>query len=167
MSWKVELLSDEHARREFHCGVAHLDDYLHKYAGQHHQKNFGRTFVAVRSGEKQVLGYCTLSSSSVRFENLPDNVSKKLPRYPVPVALLGKLAVHVTQQGHGLGAFLLLDALHRIVEVAGQLAVYAVEVHAIDDKAKAFYLKYGFIPFEDQPLHLFLPLSTIRKSFSD
>lgn len=125
----------------------------------------GRTFVAVTPGDMTVVGYYTLSASSVSFEHAPDELIKTLPRYPLPTALLGKLAVDESVQGQGLGAFLLIEALRRVVEISGQLAVVAVEVHAIDVRAQAFYTRYGFQAFHDQPFHLFLSLATIKKLF--
>src|SRR5438874_767237 len=163
--WTIEPLTTAHDRKAFQCGRAQLDEYLHKYAKQHARKNVGRTFVAVRAGEKKVLGYYTLSSSSVAFEHLPEELQKKLPNYPLPVALLGKLAVDQSARGQGLGELLLIDALRRVVAIADQLAIFGVEVDALDNSAKAFYEKYGFQPFHDQPLHLFLPLDTVRQLF--
>lgn len=161
----MEPLTGGHDCGDFQCGNTLLDDYLRKYAGQHSRKHMGRTFVAVTPGDTTVVGYYTLSASSVSFEHAPDELIKTLPRYPLPSALLGKLAVDESVQGQGLGAFLLIDALRRVVEVSGQLAVVAVEVHAIDVRAQAFYTRYGFQAFNDQPGHLFLSLATIKKLF--
>jgi GNAT superfamily N-acetyltransferase len=165
VNWRVEPLTSGHDCGSFHSGNPPLDDYLRKYAGQYGRKNMGRTFVAVTPGDKRVLGYYTLAASSVSFEQAPDELIKKLPRYPLPTALLGKLAVDESVQGQGLGAFLLVDALRRVVDISGQMAVVAVEVHAIDARAGAFYARYGFQAFRDQPSHLFLPLATIQKLF--
>ncbi|MBI2431856.1 MAG: GNAT family N-acetyltransferase [Candidatus Hydrogenedentes bacterium] len=161
----MEALASSHDRTHFCCGQLQLDSYITDYAGQHARKNVGRTFVAVRPGQKVVLGYYTLASSSVAFEHLPEQLKRKLPRYPLPVALLGKLAVDQKVQGQGLGEFLLLDALHRCSAIAEQMALFAVEVHALDQAARNFYVKYGFQPFQEQPLHLFLPLDTIKQLF--
>ena len=165
MSWEVQALAPDHERKDFCCGEAQLDAYIRVLARQHGRKNLGRTYVAVGPGSKRVQGYYTLSASSVAFVHAADALRNKLPRYPLPTALLGKLAVAQSARGQGLGAFLLLDALHRIVEIGGQMAVFAVEVHALNDGAKAFYTKYGFQEFEDQPSHLFLPMSTARQLF--
>jgi GNAT superfamily N-acetyltransferase len=165
MTWTVEALSTAHVRTDFSCGHAQLDDYLKKQAGQRARKDIGRTFVALRPDQPHVLGYYTLSASSVEFAHVPEALQRKLPRYPLPVALIGKLAVDLTTQGQGLGEFLLMDALRRIVDIAEQMAVLAVEVHALDEPAKKFYLKFGFQPFLDQPLHSLLPVATIRPLF--
>ncbi len=165
MKWSVAPLAATHERQEFCCGVAQLDEYLRKYARQQSRKNFGRTFVAVQPGSNQVSGYYTLSASAVDFTNVPPGLQKKLPRYPLPTALIGKLAVDRAAQGQQLGEFLLIDALNRIVQIADQMAIFAVEVHAITPAAVAFYSKYGFEAFQDQPMHLFLPIATIRALF--
>lgn len=165
MRWKVEALTAAHKRDGFSCGNGPLDTYLREYAGQHARKYFGRTFVAVRPGSTWVLGYYTLSSSSVAFEHAPESLKRKLPRYPLPIALLGKLAVDQTTQGQGLGKFLLMDALRRVADISNQMGIFAVEVHALGERAGAFYEKYGFQPFQDQPTHLFLPVTSFKQLF--
>ena len=95
--------------------------------------------------------------------NLPADQAKGLPCIDVPVVLLGRLAVDRSMQGQGLGSLLLIDALRRIVHVANEVGVRAVEVHAIDDNARNFYLHYGFVPLRDDLRHLFVPLDVVRK----
>jgi GNAT superfamily N-acetyltransferase len=165
LTWNIEPLDSAHVREAFSCGQPQLDGYIRNYAGQHGRKRFGRTFVAVSPGGKMVAGYYTLSASSVAFEHAPPALQRKLPRYPIPVALIGKLAVDQSAQGQGLGEFLLIDALQRIVEVSEEMAIFAVEVHALNPAAEAFYRKYGFQPFQDRPAHLFLPMATVRQLF--
>lgn len=115
--------------------------------------------MAVRP-DGRVLGYFTLASSAIAFENLPPNESQKLPKHPVPTILLGRLAVDRTQQGQGLGETLLMSAIAKSLDLAETLGVYAIEVQAIDTAAARFYAKYGFVPLLNDPLHLFLPLAT-------
>ena len=155
----IEALSKRHDRSAFNCGESALDDFIMKFARQNDDKGLGRTIVAVIAGELIVRGFYTLSSGAVTFEIVPE----KLPRYPIPVAHLGRLAVDVTARGHGLGALLLIDALRRATQAADQLGIFAVEVHAKTSEARAFYLKYGFSPLLDDELHLYLPVRTIRK----
>jgi len=163
VNWTIKALSPAHDRSAFSCGHAGLDTHLRRFAGQHARKGFGRTFVATRPRETRVFAYYTLSSSSVAFADAPSDLARKLPQYPIPVALLGKLAVDQSARGERLGEHILMDALHRVLAVATEMAIYAVEVHAIDDNARRFYERYGFTPFEDHPHHLFLPLATIEK----
>jgi predicted GNAT family N-acyltransferase len=94
---------------------------------------------------------------------LPENRRAGLPRAQVPAALLGRLAVDVRQQRRGLGEFLLIDALRRISIAAAHVAAHAVVLDAIDDDAKRFYERYGFLELTDNPLHLFLPMASVRQ----
>ncbi len=100
----------------------------------------------------------TIASGAISFEVIPEN----LPRHPVPVVLLARLAVDRTSQGQGLGAMLLMHALKRVQDVSEHLGVHAVAVDALNESARAFYLKYGFSALLDDPLHLFLSIKKIR-----
>ena len=155
----IERLKTDHDRQAFDCGEPSLNDYLRRFARQNDEKGLGRTFVAVEPGSMDILGYYTLSSGGVRFDAVP----VKLPRYPVPVAHLARLAVDLKHRGKRIGETLLIDALARAARASDQLGIHAVEVIALDEAAKAFYLKYGFTPLLDVPLHLYLPMKTIRK----
>lgn len=160
LEFVIESLSKKHRRDNFDCGEESLNQFLQKYARQNSEKGFGRTFVAVLPDEFEVLGYYTLSSGSVSFEIIPE----KLPRYPIPIVHLGRLAVDLKIRGQRLGELLLIDALQRIVLVAGELGIYAIELYALTDNAKKFYLRYGFIELKDDTKHLYLPIETLKKS---
>lgn len=159
MKYRIEALTKQHDRKVFDCGEDSLNEFLKRFARQNSETGLGRTFVAVLPDSPRIYGYYTLVSGTVRCENIP----KKLPRYPVPVALLGRLAVDSAAKGEGLGEFLLLDALKRALSLADQIGIYAIEVYALNDQARAFYLKYGFLELLDDRLHLFLPLQTIKE----
>ena len=124
----------------------------------------GRTYVAVHPGDKPVLGYYTLASGALSYQNLAEYSARRLPRHPVPVILLARLAVDQSVQGKGWGEGLLIDALQRVLGLADKLGIHAVEVDAIDQQAKAFYEKYGFVPLLDNGFHLFLPIATIQSA---
>jgi GNAT superfamily N-acetyltransferase len=153
-------LGKQHKRETFDCGEQSLNEFLKKYAQQNSEKGFGRTFVATLPDENDVLGYYTISSGSISFEIVPE----KLPRYPIPTVHLGRLATDVNSRGQGLGELLLIDVLRRTVLVAAKLGVYAVELYALTDNAKSFYLKYGFVALTDDEKHLYLPVETLKKS---
>jgi predicted GNAT family N-acyltransferase len=110
-NWTIEKLADRHDRGTFSCGKTSLDEFLQKYATQYQRRDLARTYVAVLPPDAKVLGYYTLSSGAVDLGALPDDARKKLPRHPVPVGLLGRLAVDLTARGQRLGETLLLDAL--------------------------------------------------------
>jgi GNAT superfamily N-acetyltransferase len=154
-------LATEHARDKFDCGLPTLDDFLRRLAGQYERRNLGRTYVAVEPGQSRVDGFYTLSSGGVAFANLTDEIRRKLPKHPVPVVHLGRLAVDRRLHGCGLGKRLLIDALGRAYVIAQSIGVHAVEVVAVDDAARTFYLKYGFSPLLDDANHLYLPIKTI------
>src|SRR5437867_4428408 len=103
----IEPLGKKHVRENFDCGEENLNQFLRLYARQNSASGLGKTFVAVQPGGKEVLGYYTIASGSVSFEILPS----KLPRYPVPTAHIGRLAVDLRMQGQGFGKLLLVDSL--------------------------------------------------------
>ena len=103
-----------------------------------------------------------MSTGSVTFDTIPDHARKRMPKYPIPTIHIGRLAVDVKCQGKGLGETLLVESLCKAAIAANSVGVYAVHVFALHDKAKTFYLKYGFVEMLDQPFHLFLPIATAR-----
>src|SRR5262245_56952835 len=131
------LLTKDFDRRSFECGVAPLNDYLRRYALQNQDKDAGRTYVATRG--KRIVGYYTLVYGSVEWEEAPEKIKKGLGKYPVPILLLARLGVDLTEKGRGLGKGLLKDALLRAMNAADIAGLRAVAVHAKDDNAKAFY----------------------------
>ena len=159
-------LDRRHERSGFSCGRPPLDDFILRLVSQYEKRRLGRTYVAVRQGETQVRGYYTIASGALPFEHVPEPSARKLPRHPVPVILLARLAVDRTAQGQGLSEALLLDALERCSALSESLGLHAVEVDAIDQQASVFYRKYGFVPLLDHDLHLFLPIATLRDLFA-
>lgn len=164
--WRIEPLRASHERGEFSCGKAPLDDFLRMRASQYEKRRLGRTYVALFPGATRVAGYYTLAAGAVAIANIPPETAKRLPKHPVPVILLGRLAVDLKAAGQGLGRSLLRDALRRSLGLSEQLGVLAVEVLAIDAEARQFYTKYGFVPLVDNDLHLFLPLRTIEEGIT-
>jgi GNAT superfamily N-acetyltransferase len=141
----------------FFCGKAALDDYIRRYAGQDVKRSLARVFVATPDNDQQQLaGYFTLSAASVSAADLPDPLRRKLPRYPVPVALLGRLAVATTFRGQGLGGILLADALLKVANASRVLAMAGVIVDAKDEDAASFYRHFGFNTLPGQPERLLL-----------
>jgi GNAT superfamily N-acetyltransferase len=158
----ISPLGKQHVRLSFDCSEISLNQYLHQYASQDIKRRINRVFVA-SSPETlgEVIGYYSLSASNLNASNLPVAHRRRLPRYPVPVVLLGRLAIAKQHQGKGLGSILLADALQRVTQASQVMAVYAVVVDALNDQAAMFYRQFGFIPLPSQPLKLFLPMDSV------
>lgn len=162
--FRIEPLGPSHDRGAFACGNEALDRYLHAQAGQDARRKVAAVFVLHDTEANLVAGYYTLSATSVDPTDLPAELVKKLPRYPVlPAVLLGRLAVDARYRGRRFGELLLLDALRRAEAHSAEVAAMAVVVDAIDDAARGFYERYGFVRFEDEPYRLFLPMATIAR----
>ncbi|MDH5634099.1 MAG: GNAT family N-acetyltransferase [Gammaproteobacteria bacterium] len=163
-SLSIEPLGKRHSRSAFDCGNPGLNEYLANHARQNDTNNLARTFVAVDEHDV-VLGFYCLSAASVDFENLPTDMTKRLPRYPVPAALIGRLACDQSVQGQGLGAHLLISALQHILLASEELGIKVALVDAIDENAKRFYQHFGFLPLRGHEMKLFLPIETIAQLF--
>lgn len=158
----IELFSStQHQVDHFACGQESLDLYIKAYAEDNARRGLGRTFVALSQGDPHIKGYYTLTAAEIAKDRLPKKQTRGLPGYPIPAILLARLAIDQTAQGQGLGELLLVDAFQRIVRGSYYFGIRLVLVDAIDEKAKSFYLKYGFIPFDDNPFKLYLPIKTI------
>lgn len=163
IDWRIEPLAASHNRKDFDCEEPPLNNYLRQYACQHAASNVSRTFVATSDADPaRILGYYTLSMGSLTKTNLPIALQKKLPNFPIPIARLGRLAVDVTAQGKGMGEDLLMHALRRCIALSDEIGMLAVVVDAKHDKAKQFYLRYGFEELPELPMVLFIAASTIQ-----
>lgn len=168
-SYRFESFGEQHKplRGSFSCGEGALDAYLKKRARQEMDKRIAVVYVLYDAVDERIAGYYTLSSLSVE---LPEDVSKGLPRYPeYPATLLGRLAVDEAYQGQGLGKRLLLDALGRSLAGSRAVASYAVITDAKDERAEAFYARYGFSPLSAKRggRRLFLPMGTVERLFAE
>jgi GNAT superfamily N-acetyltransferase len=161
--WDILRLDRSHKRDGFDCGVPPLNEWLQHLAGQFERRDLARTYVAMEKGRKEVLGYYAVLSHQVRFDALTEDQAKGLPTIDIPVVLLGRLAVDRSVQGQGLGEHLLIDALRRAAYISQHIGIRAVEVDALGETARRFYLKHGFTPLRDDPQHLFLSMHVIRK----
>jgi len=148
---------------DFQCGHEPLDDYIRHYASQDVRRNVARVFIATPENDPQQLsGFFTLSAGSVGCSSLPASLARKLPRYPVPVALIGRLAVDKKSKGKGLGSILLADACRKVSQASAVLAVAGIIVDAKDDEAISFYKHFGFIPLQGQTDRMLLPASVFQ-----
>jgi len=166
--YKVEVLSKSHNKKSFTCGVTDLDQYLQRQASQDLRRKIAVTFVLVELATNDIVGFYTLSSFAILLNDLPEEVSKKLPRYDlIPATLIGRLAVSDQRKGEGIGRLLLANALRKCYTQSLEIASFAVIVDAKDQQAVNFYEHFGFIKFAEDKDRLFLPMQTIKKELSD
>lgn len=163
MILSLEPVSKALQKQPFDCGNQILNEYFRFYAFKIDQLSIGKTFIALNE-LNTVTGYMTLANAQIEADSLPESLRAKLPRYPIPAFRIAKLAVDVRYQGSGVGSWLLRSALEKALSVSASVGIYAVIVDAIDEKAKSFYVKYGFMAFSEYPLTLFLPLTTIASA---
>lgn len=161
----VTQFEKTHRKNTFNCRNEALNRYIQKQASQDIKRNLSAVYVLLDdSNTNMILGYYTLSASSILLDNMPQELSKKTGRYPlIPVTLLGRLALDIPVQCLGIGEMLLVDALKRMEKISHQLGSMAVVVDAIDNKATAFYKRFGFTSFGDKLNQLFLSMTTIKK----
>ena len=158
----IEPLSSGHDRASFSSGSELLDQYLRRQASQDVRRRVTACFVALDQKARRLAGYYTIAAANIRLDALPENIAKRLPRYPsVPAVRIGRLAVDLEFQDRGLGGALLANAMTRAITT--DIMAFAMVVDAKDDVAIAFYRHHGFIPCTDTPDTLFLPLKTAEK----
>ncbi len=162
-SIRVEPLASIHDRAAFSCGVPALDRYLREQAGQDAKRRVAAPFVALDPNGR-LIGFYTLSATSIQMAELPPELAKRLPRYPrLPATLLGRLATDTSARGIGLGRFLLVDAMFRTLR--SEIASFAFVVDAKDEAAAAFYKREGLIPLPDTPGRLVRRMTDIASLF--
>jgi ribosomal protein S18 acetylase RimI-like enzyme len=160
----TEPLGRDHDRASFRCGHPELDAYLHRQAGQDVRRHLAAVFVMpAGSGDPRVVAYYTLSALAIDAGVLPEPLRHRIPYREVPAVLLGRLAVDIDHQRHGLGSLLVVDAVHRCLEPTAPASL-AMVVDAIDEAATAWYRRFGFMPFGARPDRLFAPLETVRQA---
>ncbi len=163
---QVEPISKRHVTADFDCGSEAQTTWLRKYALQADRSDSTKVQVVTRAGEGRVVGHYALSAGSVETTNAPERVLKGLPRYPVPVIILTRLGVDQDEQGHGLGRALVKDALLRADQASQAIGARALLIHCENEIARDFYLRLipDFEPSPTDPLHLYLPMSDLRKT---
>jgi ribosomal protein S18 acetylase RimI-like enzyme len=162
---RIELLTAKHEGGTFDCGKPPLNSFIRQHAAVNHERGVSRVYVAVRGQHQQVLAYYASSAGTFLRDHLPPDDQAGLPRYPLPTAHLGRLAVDLSCRGQRLGELLLFHFLKTACDVAERIGVFAVDLFSKDDDAQRFYQKYGFLPLQDDPFHLYLPMATVRAMF--
>lgn len=161
----IEVLGPEHDRTGFSSGVEILDRYFREQVTQDVRRRATACYVAVDVATTKVAGYYTLAAAGVALADLPAQLAKRLPRYPlVPVARLGRLAVDLAYRGRQVGGSLLWDGVMRALR--SEIAVYALVVDAKDDQAVSFYRHFGFASLSSSPRRLVLPLANLARAKS-
>jgi predicted N-acetyltransferase YhbS len=158
-----ELLADHHDVAGFSCGIASLDDWLKRRARGNQASGASRTFVVCDGNT--VVGYYALASGGVDVAAAPGRFRRNMPN-PVPVVILGRLAIDTTQQGRRLGRALFRDAALRIVQAADTIGIRGILVHAISEDAKKFYVALGFEPSPLDPMTLMVTLADVKAALS-
>lgn len=176
MTWKkefVELDKTAHDRASFDCGEKELNAFIQTQAAKHMEVGVSRTMllpasVPLPDGKYPICAFYTIAPSSISRETLPEDLAKKIPRYPVPIFLLAQLAVHSEHHGKGLGKITLIKALEYLWEVNAHIKAYAVVVDCLNNDAKDFYLKYGFEALcgYNGRTRMFISMKTVKQLFS-
>lgn len=154
-----EPLTAEHGLGAFDSGVVSLDDWLRRRALPNQVSGASRTFVVVDAG--QVVAYYALAASAVAPDAAPGRFKRNMPN-PIPVVVLGRLAIALSHQGHGLGRALFQDAAHRVIHAADAIGIRGLLVHAISDEAKAFYLRLGLAPSPLEPMTMMSTVADLK-----
>jgi GNAT superfamily N-acetyltransferase len=157
-----EKLSDKHQLNEFSCGEASLDIWLKQRAAKNEEMRASRTYVVCDGC--RVVGYYCLAVGSVEHQRAPGKVKRNMPD-PIPVMILGRLAIDQNCQGKGIGRALLRDAVLRTLQAAEFAGIRALLVHALNDAARSFYLASGFHQSPIDPMTLMVTLDEIEQSF--
>jgi GNAT superfamily N-acetyltransferase len=159
-----EPLDPRHVLDDFDCGVNSLNTWLTEHARQAVGAGSARVFVIVDAELERVCGYYALAAAAVSHDEATARARKGQPRHPIPAVLLARLAVDVSVQGHGIGAWLLQDAMRRAMSASEAVGMRVLLVHALDGNARAFYERWGFETSPTDPLNLQMLFKDIRKS---
>lgn len=151
-------INDSHVLSDFDSGEPSLDEWLKKRALKNHASGASRCFVICKGA--MVIGYYSLSAGAISHEASPKAMRRNMPD-PLPVLLLGRLAIDRRYHNQGLGKALLRDAMLRAINVSGDAGVFAILVHALSDQAKQFYLSRGFVESPLRPMTLMMTLKTV------
>ncbi len=159
---QLERLDAHHDVSALNSGNEMLDAWLRRHALAAQQMDSARTFVALRAG--RVVGYFSLTMGSVLRAEAPARLVRGMPAYPVGMVLLARLAVDQSQQGRGVGAMLLAEALRKAVAAGEAAAARLIVVDAVDDDAAGFYQRYGFVQAPENPLRFYRRMKDVRAS---
>jgi ribosomal protein S18 acetylase RimI-like enzyme len=150
----------------FDCGTPELNDWLRQYAWMNHTSGSVRVYVSIYRRANLIAGYYCLSAGAVVHAEAPERVAKGLARHPIPVVMIGRLAVDQRYAGKGLGEFLMRDAFEHIVKTSDIIGTRAAVVQAKNERAAGFYWRLGFEALSSNPWFFFLLVKDIKKSIA-
>jgi GNAT superfamily N-acetyltransferase len=159
-----EKLTAAHDLAQFQCGEPELDDWLKRKARHNEESGASRTYVVCIG--RQVVGYYALAAGAAAHRDVPGRVKRNMPN-PVPVMVIGRLAIDLNFQGRGIGSALLLDAVLRTVQAAEIVGIRAILVHAISESAKRFYEKLGFMESPTNPMTLMITVQAAAHALAE
>jgi GNAT superfamily N-acetyltransferase len=158
------LLRKHDKKAGFDCGHEALNNFLQNYAWQNNKNKSSRTYVSICQNSGIIAGYYSLSYGSIGHHEATTKVKHRMPKYPIPVMILARLAVDIRYRNIGLGRSLLKDALLRSIQASDIAGLRAIIAHAKDDQAKSFYLKYGLEESALDSYHLMLSIQDVEQS---
>jgi GNAT superfamily N-acetyltransferase len=162
-----EALAPGHDIEKFDCRVTSLNVWLTRHALQAAAVGSARTFVVDDAEQQRVVGYHALTAASIAHEAATSRAAKGMPRHPIPAALLARLAVDVSVQGRGIGAWLLRDAMLRTLSASESVGIRVLLVHALDADARGFYERHGFEASPTDPLNLQILMKDLRAAVDE
>jgi len=163
---RIVPINDSYDCNRFDCGDQAVNTFLRQLTNGNGDSGSSPVFAAVDELDF-INGFYSLTASNIEFAEIPKNLAEKISTYPVPTVIIDTIAVHRSLQGKGVGSRLLIDALQRIHHAVNDMDVMVVLVEAKNDRLRAFYLHYGFIPLTGSGSRLFLPMDKILQLFQD
>ena len=154
-------LEPSHSLSDFDCGKPALNDWLVRHSRQAQGSGSAKTFVVTENS--RVAGFFSLTVGQVDILEVPERIKKGMGRYPIPIVILARLAVNLTDQGRGIGRGMLQDAIRRTLLIAEQAGIRAMLTHALDEEAERFYLRFGFVPSPLRERQFMLLLKDAKK----
>lgn len=162
-----ERLRPDHALSGFDCGEGSLNLWLEQHARAAQGAGSAQTFVVTDDEQDgRVVGYHAIAAASIEHVDATDRARKGMPRHPIPALLLARLAVDKSVAGRGLGAFLLRDAMLRAVSASDDLGIRILLAHALNEKARTFYLRFGFEESPTDDLNMQIIIKDVRAAIA-
>ena len=158
----IERLTKVHDRSAFDCGVEGLNDFLKTQARKNAEQGVSVTWVAVEEGATKILGYISVTMSHVAYEDANPEITRRLPRYPIPMLHVGRLATDLRTQGKGIGSRLLRHAAELAIDTSVNVGLFGMELVAGDKTAYDYYVRRGFRPVLDNTMRLYMPIAHLR-----